>query len=90
MAGGMYGAPNVAKAMRRLTRLADDMYRRPRKRRVRARGPQEPVGPQLVRGRGRPRSRLLSRLGGLVLYLALAAGLTIVAFKYFVAPFLGG
>lgn len=90
MAGGMYGLPNVARTMRRLTRLADHMYRLPRKRRVHSKGATKPVGPRLVRGRGRPRNRPLSRLGGLVFYLVLAAGLTIVLFKYFVAPFVAG
>jgi hypothetical protein len=83
---GMYGAVNVVK---RVTRLADRLYRLPRKRRLRA-GSRKPVGPRLVRGRGRPRSRLGSRLGGLVVYLVLAAGLTVFLFKYFVVPFLAG
>lgn len=84
---GMYGAVNV---VRRVTRLADKLYRLPsRKRRRPGRG-EKPVGPKLVRGRGRARDRTLSNLGALFLYLVLAAGLTIVLFKYFVAPFVGG
>lgn len=90
MYGGYTGLGNAAKVMRRLTRLADRMYRLPRKRRARAKGREKPVGPKLVRGRGRPRNRQLSRLVGLVLYLVLAASLTIVLFKYFVAPFVAG
>jgi hypothetical protein len=82
---GMYG---VARMVRRVTRLADKMYRLPRKRRRRAGSREKPVGPRLVRGRGRPRSRLGSRLGGLVVYLVLAAGLTVFLFKYLVTPFL--
>ncbi|MHC4137561.1 MAG: hypothetical protein ACYTDU_06560 [Planctomycetota bacterium] len=82
----MYGAPNLSKLVRRLTRLANDMYRLPRKRRPRPGISEEPVGPRLVRGRGLARRRTLSRLGAALVYLVLAAGLTVVVFKYFVAP----
>lgn len=84
---GMYG---VARTVQRVTRLADRMFRLPHKQRRRPGSREKPVGPRLVRGRGRPRSRLGSRLGALVVYLVLAAGLTIFLFKYFVVPFLAG
>ena len=83
----MYGAVNVAK---RVTRLADRLYRLPRKRRVRGGGRETPIGPRLVRGRGRVRRRTASRLGAALVYLVLAAGLTVVVFKYLVAPFVAG
>jgi len=85
----MFGVSNHYGVFRRLTRLANDMYRLPRKRRPRPGRCQKPVGPRLVRGRGRPRRRTLSRLGAALVYLILAASLTIVVFKYFVAPFVG-
>jgi len=80
----MYGAVNV---VRRVTRLADRLYRLPRRQRPRAGTGDKPVGPRLVRGRGRARRRTRDRLGAAFVYLALAAGLTIILFKYVVAPF---
>jgi hypothetical protein len=70
--------------------MADRLFRLPEKRRPRRCGREKPAGPKLVRGRGRPRHRPLHRLGALVVYLVLAAGLTIVVFRYLVVPFLAG
>ncbi len=86
----MYSMGGAIRIVRRVTRMADRLHRLPKKRRPPPGRDEHPVGPKLVRGRGRPRDRQLSRLGALVLYLVLAAGLTVVLFKYFVAPFVAG
>jgi len=82
---GFGGGVNL---VRRVTRLADRLYRLPKKQRARPGKRDKPVGPRLVRGRGLARRRTRSRLGEAIVYLVLAAGLTIILFKYFVAPFL--
>jgi len=84
---GFQGSVNL---VRRVTQLADRLYRLPRKRRPRPGTREKPVGPRLVRGRGLARRRTHSRLGGVMVYLVLAAGLTIILFKHFVAPFVAG
>jgi hypothetical protein len=80
----MYGA---ARIVQRVTRMADRLYRLPKKRRLPPGKGEKPAGPKLVRGRGLARRRPRSRLGSIVVYLVLAAGVTILLFKYFVAPF---
>lgn len=81
---------NYSRAVRRVTNLADRMYRLPSKRRPRAGARERPAGPRLVRGRGLARRRKRARLGPVLVYLGIAAGLTIILFKYLVAPFVAG
>ena len=70
---------------RRIERLSRRVNARPRKKRKRPKGSGRLVGPKLVKGRGmrlrRPKSGI-----DIMVYLLVAAGLTIAVFKYILVP----
>ena len=77
-----WGGMNWGRRIQRASRRVNARLREKRKRR---KGSGRPVGPRLVRGRGLRLRRPKSGIETLV-YLLVAAGLTIIAFKYIVTP----
>ena len=75
---------------RTLKRELDRINRRTRKKRRPPSVPRAPIGPRLVRGRGRRRPRVLWNVAQATLYVTLATALTIFMFKYYVVPTLPG
>ncbi len=73
-----------------LRRELDRINRRTRKKRRPPSVPRAPIGPRLVRGRGRRRRRVLWNVAQVALYLTLSTALTIFLFKYYVVPTLPG
>ena len=75
-------------SVRRIERTSDWINRAPRKRKQPKRG--RPVGPRLVRGRGLARRRFdWRRPLSLIVYLLLAAGLTLLIFRTYVTGIIG-
>jgi len=73
-----------------LRRELDRINRRARKKRRPPSVSRAPIGPTLVRGRGRRRRRVLRNIAQVTLYLTLATALAIFLFKYYVVPVLPG
>jgi len=73
---------------KRIERVADRINRLDRRKR-KCPKPGKPIGPKLVKGRGRSRLRPADAIGKLVSMLV-AAALTVAVFKYVVVPFLMG
>jgi len=82
----MFGLGGL-KRLKNIGRTAERINQRRRIRLLPASS--RPFGPKLVRGRGRPRRDPPTTYVWLAFYLALAAALTIVIFKHFVAPAIG-
>jgi len=74
----------------RIRRIERALERMNPRRRIRLKpAASHAVGPKLVRGRGHRRRATLVTFIWFAFYLALAATLTIVLFKHFVAPAIG-
>ncbi len=73
-----------------LKRELDRINRRTRKKRRPPSVPRAPIGPRLVRGRGRRRRRGLWNVAQVTLYVTLATALAIFMFKYYVMSVLPG
>ena len=83
----MIGVGGGTRWVRNIERLAERINKRSRAKRKRPKGSGKPVGPKLIRGRGLLRRRPKNRIEILV-YLLVAAGLSILIGRYILLPIL--
>ena len=80
---------NFGNRVRAFIRAVDRMNQKPaRTRRPRRAGPERPIGPRLVRGRGLARRRRGRGLARAAVSLLVAAALSLMLWKWVLLPFL--